>query len=80
MNAVAEHCTRLAVFSNGEIIAHGTPKQVFSDAEKLLNIGLELPLTARLTVALNGAQTGFDNDFTTKNFVDTVANKLGGKR
>ena len=80
MNAVAEHCTRLAVFSNGEIIANGTPKQVFSDAEKLLNIGLELPLTARLTIALNGAQTGFDNDFTTKNFVDIVANKLGGKR
>ncbi len=76
MNLVAENCTKLAVFSGGKILRQGTPKQVFSNPEELLEKGLELPLTASLTSAL-GEQ--FDNDFTLQDFVDTLAKKLGGE-
>ncbi len=75
MNLVSENCTKLAVFSDGEIIASGTPKEVFSHSELLLEKGLDLPLTATLTSAL-GEQ--FDNDFSVENFINTVAEKLGG--
>ncbi len=77
MNIVSEHCTKVAVFSQGNIIKTGTPKEVFSNAEALLETGLDLPLTASLMSALG---KDFDNDFTVDDFIDKVANKLGGDR
>lgn len=78
MNLVAEHCTKLAVFSNGKVLTHGTPKQVFSQGDIIAQTGLELPVTAMLTLALNGTEEGFDNDFTVNGFTSVIAQKLGG--
>ncbi len=75
MNLVAENCTKVAVFSDGSIIRQGTPKEVFSDAQILIDKGLDLPLTAMLTQSLGD---NFDNDFTLDGFIDKVASKLGG--
>ena len=74
MDTVAEHCSKIAVFSQGNIIATGTPKEVFSEQEKILETGLELPLTARI-LALTGAES---KDLTIEEVVDAVAKKLGG--
>ncbi len=76
MNLVSENCTSVAVFSEGKIIRQGTPKQVFSNADELIEKGLELPLTTSLTNALGEE---FDNDFTLDGFIDAVANNFGGK-
>lgn len=73
MDLVAEHCTRLAVFSNGEVILQGTPKQVFADGEKLTKIGLELPLTARISASLD-----IENDFTIDGFIESIVEEIGG--
>ncbi len=77
MNIVSEHCSKVAVFSDGKIIRAGTPKEVFTNADILLEKGLELPLTASLTDALGD---NFDNDFTVDGFVDKVASLLGGEK
>ena len=73
MDLVAEHCTRLAVFSNGEVLLQGTPKQVFADGEKLTKIGLELPLTARISASLD-----IENDFTIDGFIESIVEEIGG--
>ncbi len=75
MNIVSEHCSKVAVFSDGKIIRTGTPKEVFSNAQVLLEKGLDLPLTASLTGILGDE---LDNDFTVDDFVDKVASALGG--
>ena len=73
MDLVSEHCSRLAVFSHGEIIACGTPKEVFSDTQKIAETGLELPLTARISALM-----GIENDFTIDGFINAVINSKGG--
>jgi len=79
MDTVAEHCDRVAVFAQGEIIKVGTPKEIFSDLEKMRSQGLLLPVTAQITGVLKQNGIDCDNDFTIDGFVNAVAKKLGGK-
>ena len=81
MNLVAEYCTRAAVFSDGSILATGTPKQIFSDKAVIEKSGLDLPLTADLTEKLKSKGIITDSDFTVEDFTEklVVALKNGGK-
>ena len=81
MNLVAEYCTAAAVFSGGEILATGTPKEIFSDGKLIKESGLDLPLTAYLTERLKKRGVNADNDFTADGFVESVCRALniGGK-
>ena len=78
MNTVAEHCSKVAVFSHGEIIKVGAPKEIFSDTERMLEEGLLLPATAQVTRALKEGGIDCPNDFTIDGFVNAVAEKFGG--
>ena len=49
---------RLIVMSNGRVTADGTPKEVFSDVERMRAEGLTVPETTELLYGLNEA--GFD--------------------
>lgn len=80
MDLVAENCNRLAVFSKGEIILEGTPKQVFSNSDKIYELGLALPTTAYLSNCLTDAGKGLDCDFTVDGFINAVVEKFGGER
>ncbi len=77
MDLVAENCNQVAVFSGGEILFKGAPKEVFSNSNELRAMGLDLPLTASLTQTLG---KGFENDFTVDGFISAVAERLGGAR
>ncbi|MBP5466719.1 MAG: energy-coupling factor transporter ATPase [Clostridia bacterium] len=77
MNLVAEYCTRAAVFSDGKIIATGTPKEIFSDRTVIEKSGLDLPITASLCEKLAKKGITFDNDFTVDGFVEGVCRKFG---
>lgn len=48
-------CDRVIAMADGKIIADGTPKQVFSQVEKLESVGLTVPATTRLLYDLNKA-------------------------
>lgn len=84
MNWVAENCTKAVVFKDGKVLEHGTPKQIFSCAEKIKKAGLELPVTAYLTQTLKDAGIEIENDLTEEGFIKAFCeyyfNKNGGKR
>ncbi|MCQ2418842.1 MAG: energy-coupling factor transporter ATPase [Clostridia bacterium] len=46
---------RVVAMANGKIVCDGTPKQVFSQVEKLEAVGLTVPATTRLLYELNKA-------------------------
>ncbi len=52
MDEVAENCTRACVLSDGKIAMCGSPSELFSDIDKMKEIGLDAPLTSKLKGAL----------------------------
>ncbi len=56
----AEHADRVLVMNDGEIIADDTPQHIFSDVERLKQVGLDVPQTAELlfTLKTNGFAVG----------------------
>ena len=78
MDFVAENCTRVAVFSEGSVIAEGTPKEIFAKTE-VRESGLGMPLTAFVCDKLAQAGVDLDCDLTTEDFIEKVANTLQGR-
>ena len=58
MDDMARLATRLIVMSEGKIIAQGTPREIFAQAEMMTSIGLDVPDAARLCRTLRGK--GYD--------------------
>lgn len=58
MDDISTLTTRLVVMSRGELVMTGTPREVFTQQEKLRSIGLGVPQAAELTHAL--IAEGFD--------------------
>ena len=52
MDDVARIAERIIVFSHGRIVMDGTAREVFSRAEELVNIGLDVPHATELALAL----------------------------
>lgn len=80
MDLVSENCTKAAVFSHGEIIKTGSPKEIFSDEKILKSTGLDLPVTAYLTNRLKEKGVEIDSDLTVEGFTDALANKFAEVR
>ena len=75
MDDVAENCTRVAVFSGGRAIRVAPPRELFKDGAALEEVGLDLPLTAKLASALKNIGVETDTDFTVKDFISAVTEK-----
>ena len=69
MDEIAENCTRVAVFSDGEVKYVLPPKELFLHAEELLALGLDVPLTAKICRALKEYGIRLKCDFTTEDFL-----------
>ena len=80
MDEIAENCTRVAVFSDGEVKYVLPPKELFLHAEELLKelflhaeellaLGLDVPLTAKICLALKEYGIRLECDFTTEDFL-----------
>ncbi len=65
MDDVALCCDRVLVLNRGEAVMTGTPKEVFSNAEKLNGIGLDVPQITRLVKRLNEKGCGIDESVLT---------------
>lgn len=52
MDDVARLCERILVFDHGGVVMDGTPAEVFSQPERLINIGLDVPHATELAMAL----------------------------
>ncbi len=69
MDEISEHCTKAAVFSAGEVKYVLPPKQLFAHTEELLALGLDVPLTAKICLALKKRGIDLSCDYTTEDFV-----------
>lgn len=74
MDEIAESCDRVAVFSDGKIAFCDTPEKLFTqDAEALFSLGLDIPVTAKISRALAAEGIVAPSDLTEKGFVNAVA-------
>jgi len=75
MKTVANHCDRAIVLSKGKIILDGTPQDVYSQTEKLLEADIYPPQVTRLGQALR--EYGFpDNVLTVDDMVEILKQNL----
>lgn len=58
MDDVAKYADRVLVLKSGKVVDFGTPKEVFAHPEKLVEIGLDLPKTTKISTLLN--ECGFE--------------------
>lgn len=72
MDEVAENCNKVAVFSEGKIMGTGAPKEVFSDAEEIKKLRLDLPLTGYLCQTLKSKGVNVDCDLTEEDFIRKI--------
>ncbi len=72
MDNVAEHCTKAAVFENGEVWKVAPPKELFKEAETLAEMGLDVPVTGYLAARLAANGVKIDTDFTERDFARKV--------
>lgn len=80
MEDVAAHCNRAIVMKKGEKIMDGTVREVFSDADRLLEVGLDIPQITRLIYRLNKKGYDFDkNILTVREAADAIYNRIKGE-
>ena len=78
MDEVVENCTRVAVFSKGQLLKVDTPKNIFSNEELLKESGLELPITAKMLKKLNEIGVDIDSELKINDFINAVKEKYLG--
>ena len=78
MDEVAENCTRAAVISDGKLWACGHPAQLFSRADELVALGLDVPLTAKISALLNKSGIEINSDLTAEDFTRKTIEIYGG--
>lgn len=78
MNLVAENCNKIALFSQGEIIKQGSPKEVFSDERFIEKTGLSLPVTKKVENMLKEVGIIADSDLTEQDFIQKVIREFKG--
>lgn len=72
MNDVVEQCTSAVLFKAGKIVAVGTPKELFSDIDLIVNSGLDVPVTRYLENELKDLAT-IDSNYKIDDFVDKLS-------
>lgn len=62
----AANANRIFVMKKGKLIQEGTPEEIFSQGEKLIELGLDLPFPERLKSALKARGVGVPEDYMTE--------------
>ncbi len=72
MDEIADNCSHVAVISEGEIAMCGTPAELFSHSEDLFAMGLDVPITARISDRMREDGYVVESDFTADDFARSV--------
>ena len=72
MNDVARLTDRLLVLSSSKLVMDGTPEQVFSRAEELVELGLDIPEITRLFLELRKLGLDVEPVYTRKHAVEAL--------
>lgn len=79
MEDIAKTVDKVLVMNNGEAVLCGGVREVYSDAEKLTRMGLDVPQISRLTARLNKLGWDLSPDIlTVDEAADAIYNKLKG--
>lgn len=78
MDEVAENCTKAAVIADGEVVLCDSPSKLFEREEELLSLGLDIPLTSKISAELKKSGIIVHSDCTVKGFSDKVTEIYGG--
>ncbi len=70
MDEIAENCTSAAIFSDGKILNVASPKELFSQTEKIKKAGLDIPFTAKTVEKLKEKNIEISCDYTLADFVE----------
>lgn len=62
----AANANRIFVMKKGELIQEGTPEEIFSQGEKLIELGLDLPFPERLKSALKARGVDVPKEYMTE--------------
>ena len=80
MDEVADNCTMAAVLSDGKIFACDYPQRLFARSDELVSLGLDIPLTAKISKCLSKYGIEVRSDCTVEGFSKAVAELYGGGR
>ncbi len=72
MDEVAENCTKVAVISDGEVFACDSPQRLFARSGELIPLGLDIPLTAKISESLKEGGVEIYSDCTVSDFSEKV--------
>lgn len=78
MDEVADNCTRAAVISEGKLFACDAPAKIFSRADELKALGLDVPLTSKIAQTLKEGGIIIDSDCTVEDFCVKVTEVYNG--
>ena len=78
MDEVADNCTKACVISEGKVFACGTPAQIFSRADELEALGLDIPLTAKIERGLDEKGIIIKSNLTAEDFAVKVCEVYAG--
>jgi len=79
MEDMAYYCDNVVVMYKGRIYKVGTVDEVFSDADSMSSIGLDVPVVARIAAALKKSGIPLDGQlYTVEGVRDAIIKYLGG--
>ena len=78
MDEIAENCTRVAVMSNGKVVACDSPKNLFANDQILLDCGLDVPFTAKICKKLAQNGINIECDYTEKGLTTAILSAFEG--
>jgi len=78
MDEVADNCTKACVISEGKVFACVTPAQIFSRADELEALGLDIPLTAKIERGLAEKGIIIKSNLTAEDFAVKVCEVYAG--
>ena len=75
MDEISENCNRAAVFFGGKVDFCGKPQYIFRQTQRLQELGLDIPFTARVSCELAKLGVHISCDYTVRDFVEKVIEK-----
>lgn len=78
MDEIADNCTSCAVISQGEVIFFDSPENIFARADQLLDLGLDIPLAAKITKQLKNYGIEISSNLSCNGFAESVINAFKG--
>ncbi len=81
MEDMAYYCDNVVVMNDGKVYKTGTVDEIFSDAESLINIGLDVPVVSKIATSLKKRGINLQGKlYTVEGVRDAIKNYIGGDR